>query len=179
MILATARDSSEPEMIELILTHFDSVAANGFDKILVLGATLESPGVWAWDGDNCPFYTTADGCLQPGGYFWLPNEPNDLSGTATGLEVAIDSRLQSNENLGWNDFQPQNLRIGLYEKPLSSSCKRQAYYIAPSMAYAGHLAKSAQMGLSLAKVKNQDDHDCIKEIAAVLGDARYWLDWRQ
>mmetsp|Transcript_41842 Transcript_41842/g.100854 ORF Transcript_41842/g.100854 Transcript_41842/m.100854 type:complete len:129 (-) Transcript_41842:126-512(-) len=100
------------------------------------------PGVWKWDGDGCPYYTTMDGCLQPGGCFWIPGET--LSTADFG---------QSNQYTGWNDVRPTSLYFEFYEKPLSSSCKEQAYKIAPSMRYTEHVANAAAIGMSLAKVK--------------------------
>jgi hypothetical protein len=73
MTLATMRDSNELEMVRQISDSFDLVDET-LNKNFRISGTAETMGVWKWDGDNCPFYTTTDGCLQPGGCFWFPHD---------------------------------------------------------------------------------------------------------
>mmetsp|Transcript_41840 Transcript_41840/g.100850 ORF Transcript_41840/g.100850 Transcript_41840/m.100850 type:complete len:158 (-) Transcript_41840:278-751(-) len=98
----------------------------------------------------------------------IPGEPNCADETAT-MTLSTTDFGQSNQYTGWNDVRPTSLYFGFYEKPLSSSCKEQAYCIAPSMRYTEHVANAAAIGMSLAKVKNQDDHNCMVEVSLVLG----------
>ncbi|CAJ1959649.1 unnamed protein product [Cylindrotheca closterium] len=161
MTLATVRDTSEYEQIRAIYKYFEVG--------LWLGAAQDPAGIWQWDGDNCPFYTATDGCLQPGGCFWNPGEPNSFQGLETALE--FKEHPTTNDDFGYNDFNPTMNLAGIYEKPLSSVCKEQAYYCAPSMTYAEHVGNATAMGMSLAKVKDLDDHLCITGIVSIVAPA--------